>query len=444
MTPVFFIAFEFPPANNGGVFRPLSFARYLPEFGIKPIVFTLSPDSIPMFFGKDIRDYNIGKEVHSETEVIYIPIKKMPKKSKLMRFFEISDRDTDIWERALEKVLLQLKEKYKPEAIIVTAPPFTMAVFGRRMARKLGLPLILDMRDAWTYWNMSPYRTWMHYYFTKRKERSCFKAASAIIATSQQTIDDFIQLHPDVSPGKFHLVTNGYDKEITHAEISISGREKYLIGYIGGFYYDPEGRRLMFSKWWQKKPQQWLHYVPRKEDWLYRSPYFVFKTFSELKKINPEMFSRIELRFIGHKPEWFDVMVEEAGLTENVKHSGVVSHKDSLAFQQHCDLLLITSSKVIGGNDYSIAGKTFEYISTQKPILSFVCDGAQKDLLKKTGLAVLCDPDTAKDNAIKIGKVLEGEIQLNPDSVYINSLTRKRQTFLLAEVIKKVLNHKST
>ena len=56
MVTIFFISFEFPPSNNGGVFRPLSFAKYLPAFGIKPVVFTLDPESIPVFFGKDITD----------------------------------------------------------------------------------------------------------------------------------------------------------------------------------------------------------------------------------------------------------------------------------------------------------------------------------------------------------------------------------------------------
>jgi len=435
LVTIYFIAFEFPPSNNGGVFRPLSFAKYLPVFGIKPVVFTLDPESIPVFFGKDITDKNLMEKLPGETEVVYISVNKMQEKNKFKKFFEIRDRNTGTWEIAAEKLLLEFKNKYKPSALFVTAPPFTMASFGKRMAKKLDLPLILDMRDAWAYWNMVPYRTWFHYYFTKKEELSCFKAAKVITVTSQQTINDFRVLHPGIAPDKFFLVTNGYDEALVNVDFNLADKEKFTIGYSGGFYYDPNGRALMFSKWWQKKPQQWFYYVPRKEDWLYRSPYFIFKAFSELKKLSPVIFNKIELQFIGDKPVWFDDMLSEFDISENVKHLGIYSHKDSIAFQQSCDILMITSSKVIGGNDYSIAGKTFEYLSMQKPVLSFVCDGAQKDLLQKTGMALLCDPDFAKESAAKIIELIKGKITLKPDYEYISSLTRENQAQILSQVI---------
>lgn len=435
MVTIFFIAFEFPPSNNGGVFRPLSFAKYLPAFGIKPVVFTLAPESIPLFFGKDISDKKVGQNISEENEVVYISLNGMREKNKFKKFFEIRDRNTDLWEIAAEKVLIEYNNKYKPKLLLVTAPPFTMATFGRKMAKKLDLPLILDMRDAWTFWNMTPYRTWFHYYFTKREESYCFKASAAITVTSQQTINDFRLLHPTVPANRFNLVTNGFEGELEKQNINLANKEKFIIGYSGGFYYDPNGRDLMFSKWWKKKPQQWFYYVPRKEDWLYRSPYFIFKTFNELKKISQFYFNKIELHFIGLKPAWFDSMVSEFGLSENVKHLGVYSHEASIEFQNKCDMLLITSSKVIGGNDYSIAGKTFEYLSMEKPILSFVCTGAQKDLLEKTGMALLCDPDFAFESASKIIELLKGKIILKPDYEYIASLTRKNQAQKLSQVI---------
>lgn len=435
MVTIFFIAFEFPPANNGGVFRPLSFIKYLPSCGIKPIIFTLHSDSIPLFYGKDITDRKLLDKLPDEAEIVYISLDKMLPKNKFKSFFNIRDRNTENWEIAAENSLLQLKEIYNPELLLVTAPPFTMASFGKRMAKKLKLPLILDMRDAWAYWNMVPYRTWFHYYFTKREEFLCFKAAQGITVTSQQTIDDFKYLHPSIDTNKFTLVTNGYDEKLEGRDFYLAEKDKYVIGYCGGFYYDPKSRDLMFSKWWHKKPQQWGYYVPRKEDWLYRSPYFIFKAFSELKKLNQELFNKIELHFIGQKPEWFDKMLSEFDIYENVKHLGTYSHKDSIEFQRSCDMLLITSAKIIGGKDYSIAGKTFEYLAMQKPVLSFVCEGAQKELLKKTGMALLCDPDEATESAKSIIKLINGEILIKPDFDYISNLTREKQAELLAQVI---------
>src|ERR1035438_9770920 len=37
---VLFVAFEFPPLASAGVQRSIQFAKYLPEYGIKPVVIT--------------------------------------------------------------------------------------------------------------------------------------------------------------------------------------------------------------------------------------------------------------------------------------------------------------------------------------------------------------------------------------------------------------------
>ena len=42
---VLFVAFEFPPAATAGVYRSLKFAKYLPEFGVTPIVVTIDEAS---------------------------------------------------------------------------------------------------------------------------------------------------------------------------------------------------------------------------------------------------------------------------------------------------------------------------------------------------------------------------------------------------------------
>ena len=59
-----------------------------------------------------------------------------------------------------------------------------------------------------------------------------------------------------------------------------------------------------------------------------------------------------------------------------------------LLFQETCDALLITTAKQLDGKYYSIAGKTFEYIQMQKPIVAFLFDGAQKDLLVEGGTSL--------------------------------------------------------
>jgi glycosyltransferase involved in cell wall biosynthesis len=131
-------------------------------------------------------------------------------------------------------------------------------------------------------------------------------------------------------------------------------------------------------------------------------------------------------------------MVAEFNLEENVEFLGRITHEQSLRFQASCDALLLTSSMVIGGHDYSIAGKTFEYLSIQKPIVGFVTEGAQKRLLTKTGVALICNPDDPDAAATGLADLLSGRWQTSPDIEFLNGFHRRALTKSLSEIIQRV------
>jgi hypothetical protein len=440
MTTVFYIAYEFPPLNNGGVLRSAKFTKYLPDFGIRPIVFTLNPSDYSNVFKEYLTDEKLIKELPKEIEIINVSTNGVKTHSSLSKFFSIVRRDTSHWQPSLKEEIKKAIKTYQPKAIIVSAPPFSLITFTRKLAKKLKLPYIVDMRDAWSLWNLSPYRTWFHYCFTKTEEKKCLKGARAIIATSQQTINDFQLQHPSISKSSYNLITNGYDEDIKDWELDSRNNKKFRIGYVGSFYYSPEARKQMFASWKKKKPHQWLNYVPRKEDWLYRSPYFFFKAVSKLITDNQHLKEKIEICFAGHKPNWFDSMVKEHSLCKIVKHIGTLTLTDSVIFQKSCDALLLTSAKIIGGEDYSIAGKTFEYFAARKPIIAFVTNGAQKNLLIDSGLALICNPDDTNESTVLLQKLLTNKIKFYPNIDFLKSLHRKELSKKLSFVIKEITN----
>ena len=127
------------------------------------------------------------------------------------------------------------------------------------------------------------------------------------------------------------------------------------------------------------------------------------------------------------------------GLDHICTHAGYLNHQQVIDFQKKCDALLITSSKVIGGKDYSIAGKTFEYFTIGKPILAFVCEGVQKDLLKNSGLSIIFNPDDVKSSAMNMKEWMEGKHPLKQDLDFIIKHHRKKLTADLAGVINKTI-----
>ena len=211
--------------------------------------------------------------------------------------------------------------------------------------------------------------------------------------------------------------------------------DKFVIGYVGNFYYSPEARSAMMTPWWQKRPNRMIQYSPRKEDWLYRSPYFFFRALALLLHKRPSLRDRIVVRFAGAKPDWLDDQVTEFGLGDIVEFHGFLGKENVLNFQRQCDALLATSSRVIGGNDYSIAGKTYEYFSMRKPIIGFVAPGAQKEMLEKSGMAVICNPVDAQTSAQELGNLIDGRMQLSPQKEFLDSLHRRVLTKCLADFI---------
>jgi len=442
MINILFLAFEFPPLNRGGVHRSLAFVKYLPQFGVRPIVVTLAPESYPDVFDEYSADESLGAEAKHEAILIELKSEKARNFGRIGRFlsiyFSLHGNEVKYWKENYFSALQEIVTKYEPHVVFATLPPFSMLPLALKTAQKYRLPLLLDFRDAWTQWRTLPFGTRIHYRLSLMLEGKYLEKADAITGTSLQTLNDFRKLHPQVLDTKFHYIPNGYDGELDQWNSPDLAKSTIRIGYVGSFYYSTEARKQMLSPWWQKRGHRMLQYMPRKQDWLYRSPFFFFKTLQWMKKFQNDLFQRIQVDFVGKKPGWLVEMISEMGLDENVRLLGEKPHEETILFQRECDLLLITSAKMLGGRDYSVAGKTFEYIQAQKPILSFACEGAQKDLLERTGMALICDPDNAAESAEKILRFYSGEIKLEPDLSFIHTLSRKQLSGELAQVIKEL------
>lgn len=447
MTNILFIAYEFPPLNSGGVYRSLAFVKYLKQFGINPIVITLAQKCFHNAFENYTIDEQLGKDILSGIDVVEIASKNINSlhKSRVNNFvdiyFNIMGKEANGWDKDFKKILPGIVERYKPQAIFVTLPPFSILKQAVWLSKLSKLPLITDFRDAWSQWRLAPYGSYFHYLATLKAERKYFKYADAIIATSNQTVSDFKRLHAGIDANKFHLITNGFDDEISIWKTEFPQKDNYVIGYVGSFYYDKAATEMMLMPWRKKKLHRKLQYISVKQNWLYRSPYFFFKALRILFDKHPGYEKTLRVKFAGKKPDWLFEMIKEFRLEENVELLGVLSHSDSIRFQETCDALLITSSKVIGGSDYSIAGKTFEYFKIQKPIIAFVSEGAQKEILEQSGTAVICDPDNSENAADNIFQLFEHKVNLIPDNNFLTSLSRKKLTEKLSAVIHDTINN---
>lgn len=452
MIDILYIAYQFAPLNTGGSLRPVKFVKYFNEFGIDPTVCTLDPKSYPNVYERYNSDDSLHKDIPSGTDIRYIPSENIHEKqsNRVVRFLEIyfnmlSGSEGAYWKKFFYPALDKIIEEKKPRLILVTAPPFSVIKLAINVARKHKLPLILCMRDSMTMWVDRPYGSYFHFLATKKLELSYLKFADSVVTVTQQLINDWKSIYGNEVKNNFQLIHNGLDCDIeslyggkTELQINTT-KDKLIIGYVGSFYYHPAVRDLIFSPWWKKRPNRMIQYLPRKEDWKYRSPYYFFRAIQHLLKIKPALRGKISIQFVGYKDFWMDSMINEFGFSDIVKCLGPLSHDKALEFQEGCDLLLSTSVKVMGGEDYCIAGKTYEYFTMKKPILAFVTPGAQREILERSGMAVICDPDHSELSARKIYQLINNRIKLNVNVKFLKQFERKHLTGKLAALIKNIV-----
>ncbi|MCX6322760.1 MAG: glycosyltransferase [Sphingobacteriales bacterium] len=446
---ILFIAFEFPPLSSGGVQRSLKFVKYLPDFGINPIVVTVRESDYPAVLKQYKLDNNLIEDLPSGTIIERLPCRAIPADANvwsgwLRIYFSVTEIFDKTWRQPLEQALPKLIKKYNPQAIYLTIPPFAMVPLWDRLLTKIDIPLIIDFRDAWSQWALAPNGTYWHYRLKLRMEESIIRKASAVICTTKETEADFKRLHSEAGKGKWAVIPNGYDGDFELPDTIVMDNASVIrICYVGNFYYSPEARNDIFRPWYKRKFNRILQYVPRKEDWLYRSPYFFFQSINKLFELYPQYQNKVQIHFAGHHQGWLQEQIDSLGLTGFCHLHGYLSHAEAINFQKEADVLLLTSAKVLNGRDYSIAGKTFEYFTMSKPILGFVCEGAQQSILEESGMALICNPDEPQQAAQQMHELFSGVTALKPNKNAIHKYQRKQLTEQLNVIIRKAIKLKS-
>jgi glycosyltransferase involved in cell wall biosynthesis len=354
---VLIITYYWPPSAGSGVQRWLKFAKYLPEFGWEPVIFT--PEN-PDF---ELKDESLLKEVSPKLEVMKFPIwepygvfRKLKKEksgdpSKILEKQQKSLSDkAGIWLRANVLVpdprifwvkpsvgfLTDLINNGQFQAIITTGPPHSLHLIGLQLKKKTGINWLADFRDPWSKWEFLdtlPMLDWVKKRHQKL-EKEVLDTADIVTTISPTFQKDFEKL----SQRKVQLLTNGYDSADlpSNWKFSISNQETIEILYTG--VIDAIRNPLPFIEAFQE----------------------VFQA-SNKKAI---------LRFVGKVSEAVGNFIsQDPWLKENIKLEGYVSHEDVFAYYQnaHLLLLILTDTKNAKGN---IPGKLFEYLSTGRPILA--------------------------------------------------------------------------
>ena len=354
---VLIITYYWPPSGGSGVQRWLKFAKYLPEAGWEPVIFT--PEN-PDF---DLKDETLLKEISSNLEVIRFPIwepyqlfAKVKKQGKTHpgRILEQQKKGflekAAIWLRANLLVpdprvfwvkpsvqfLNQLLLEGQFQAIITTGPPHSLHLIGQKLKQKHGIPWLADFRDPWSQWEFLDTLPMLSFIRRRHEalERKVLKQADVVVTISPTFQRDLEKL----SGRKIDLITNGYDP----ADIPTD------------FHPRP-------------KLAKRLHLVYTGIIDAIRNPLPLMQALKAEFEVGGEV---VSWTFVGKVSEQVQQQVEaDSWLQTHIHFAGYVPHHQVFEFYANTDalVLILTDTKNAKGN---IPGKLFEYLARGLPVLA--------------------------------------------------------------------------
>jgi glycosyltransferase involved in cell wall biosynthesis len=414
---VLIITYYWPPSGGSGVQRWLKFAKYLPDSGWEPVIFT--PEN-PDF---DLKDESLAKEIPPQLEVIKFPIwepyqlfakVKGGAKTHPGRLLEQKDRGflekAAIWMRAnllvpdprvfwvkpSVKFLTDLVKSGQFQAIITTGPPHSMHLIGLELKRKTGITWIADFRDPWSQWEFLDAMPMTDLIRRKHQslEQSVLKESDAVLTISPTFQQDLEKL----AQKEVRLLTNGYD---------------------------PADLPSDFSP--KKKEERSLHLVYSGVIDSIRNPIPILNAMKE------EFFDtgeEVRMTFVGNVSETVrDYVKADSWLVERVFFPGYVSHGEVFGFYAKADalVLILTDTKNAQGN---IPGKLFEYLATGIPLLALGDpEGDSAKILLEAGAEEVIRHENFVKIQIALRKLMDGigerESEAKIDRFSRQSLTRE-------------------
>lgn len=370
---ILIITYYWPPAGGPGVQRWLKFAKYLPDFGWKPVIYTPENPSYPLL------DESLIAEVPEDIEIIRTKIwepyqlaEKLNKSNKKFKAGQFDVGENQSWKSKLSiwvrgnffipdarvfwvKPSVKFLEKYlkenKIDTIVTSGPPHSLHLIGLSLKNKFSkLKWIADFRDPWT--EISYYK---HLKLTKSSDKkhrqlesAVFKNADIVLATSYTDAENFRKRGANAV-----CITNGFDESDSGKKTEAKNSKTFILSYIGVL------EQL-------------------------RNPENLWKVLGELVKENIEFAKHFSLKFAGRIDDKILASLESSALKNHIINLGYLTHARAVEEMQNSDILLITnfpdeSSKGI------IPGKIFEYLASGKQILSFGPDKADVDkILQET------------------------------------------------------------
>lgn len=359
MKKVLIITYYWPPSGGAGVQRWLKFTKYLPQYGIEPIVLTVDPafasyaqtdesllneisPTLQVVRTQSFELYQLYQKLSSKKEIPYGGFANESEASlfqKISRFvrgnFLLPDPRRG-WNKYAFKEAIRLISEHSVDTVVTTGPPHSTHLIGKKLQKKTGIKWIADLRDPWTdiYYYNQFYHTAPARAIDRRMERLVVEKADHLITVSADVLRLLAAKSTKNIAEKASIIPNGFD-EADFAGKTEKEEQKFTITYTGTIseIYDISG------------------------------------LIEAIKKIDQPVLNRIRLRFVGRVPELIARQLTTELPSLEVEHIGYVEHELSVRYLLRSSMLLLVIPR-IENNRGILTGKFFEYLAAGKPVLA--------------------------------------------------------------------------
>lgn len=415
----------FPPSAGGGVYRPLSFVKYLP--GQSWNVTVVTPREGEFW----ITDPGLLDSVPSTVKVVRTGSLSAPRMlnrlrgggrrttsrrssggfERLRRFGELFFLpDTYIgWIPFAVRAASRLAGTGGFDVVYSTSPPDSTHLAAERVARAFSCPWVADFRDPWIGLRLRTPPSPLHRAQHERMERRVARADRVLVTTSWHE-----RIMREAHPGaRIERIPNGYDEDDFSAHEPTAPREgPFTLLHCGmltlGRSSRPvlEGLRLFLDR-------------------------------------SPE--SAVRVVFLGSRESENEEWVARFGLEDTVAFEDNVPHSECVAREMGSHALLLVKHDDARYRGL-VPGKLYEYFGARRPVLAVVPEGEAAELVTRHRRGEVARISDANDIAEKIGKMVtlhrEGRLEQAYDLGPLGQYTRKALAARLGEVLEEIIEGK--
>ena len=396
-TTLLLVAYAFPPENVSGAARPFRFYRYLPEFGISPLVITAS------------------QQILEKPDVVFVcdVPRELPRKTvswhveRIVRKFLLPGQSGLSWSRDAAAQGCKLIAGHHRAAVLSTSPPISVHLAALRMKKKLGIPWIADFRDPMHPSADAAPKTSVY----SLLEAFFFNNADAVIANT----DAVAKLWGKRYPGhreKIHVIWNGFDPDDAVSAAPIPQRKFKQIVHVGELYAG-------------------------------RHPGPILASMQRLVARGALAPDSLRLSLIGPSS---DAAIPDIDLLRQLARAGMVEYVPSQIPQDQARLVACQADALLLLQPQSglhLPAKIFEYIRIGRPVLALVRrDSPSEHILSRCGIvhrAIYPDDPPEEVDWKMIEFLALPSDPVAPNNWFVEQFDAYRQTETLASIVERLL-----